>query len=758
MDVGNIARTILSAGVEGKALQPSPNSQPAPVLFGPTTITRRFAQREAGRHLQAYGGSEAVDWVMDASQLYMTTAASAPWHLEREGKRMRTPDTPGDDDKYPGGEAPRGLWNLLQHPNPYMEWDDLIELLVLDLLLVGNAYWYKYRAGEDGRPMAIYRLAPPLMEAVSGKRLIEHWEYRVPGEPQPLELEVPEVVHFKLPNPHDPIYGLGIISGSTRVYDIELAQVETQAQYFEQGAKLSGVLQTDRSVPDPIHKRIQRQFSSMYSGQRNAYKVAVLERGMTFSPISNTAAEAQFVELTKLGRERVFQMFRVHPALVNGDAAKPGLLDETQRYFDSKVMKPFLTKLGRRVSTHVTQAWDVDLKFDYEYHLPEKDRLENAQNFGGMPGVKVKEVREYLGLEPLGTEDDEIILNLPGISTEEGGIADNLYSPEGGRPASPNNTASIPRGGAPLPKGAAARRPSAKPDPAARKRLQKAMESPEAMEAYLSELAALSGQTNGDSATKADATDSGVAGLLEDKFAEGKAYRTDQVASVNSLAAGLRPKLQAATIELERELEAVISEGASMTKAQRGYLVDAVEAAPGFKALEERLADLLGPTYESAFHSAQAHYTRFGLDPIQLNKAELTRALLERADGPASVSRTLRERITRQVAEGVRRGYTVPQILEGTSENYEGVKAQFRKWHNGQAETIAITEAHAAYNLSAIEGIKAVGAKARVYDGDHDAACRAADGQLWTAEKAQAHLLEHPRCRRTFLPEVGDGN
>lgn len=745
MDVKGIARGILdAAAIEGKALQPPASTQPAPVLFGPTEVTRRFSQREARRHLQAYGGTDAVDWVQDAAQLYMATASSAPYHLEKDGKRQRTPREEADNEKYPGGEVETGLWNLLQHPNPYVTWEDAVELLVLDLLMVGNAYWYKYRTDERGRPLAVYRLAPPLVQVKTGTRLIEKYEYHVPGVPEPLELDPEHVIHFKLPNPHDPIYGQGIIAAGPRVYDIELAQVETMAQYFEQGAKLSGVLQTERSVPDPLHRKIQRQFASLYSGYRNAYKVAVLERGMQFQPIANTAAEAQFVELTKLGRERVFQMFRIHAALVNGDAAKPGLLDEGQRYFDTKVMQPFLKKLSRRISDELTQAWDVDLVFDYKYHLPEKERLTNAMNFGGMPGVKVKEVREYLNLEPLGDERDDIVLNLPGITTEEGGIADNVHDPAGGRPASPQNTASFPGAGQRAPKGAAV---VAKPDRAARNRLQKAVMSgdPAALETELA------------SATNAAAPDPRVAELLADKFGieEGKAYAADQVASVDVIASQLRPRLQGATFELERAVERAVMEGKAMTKAQRPALIEAVEREPNWDILRDRLEELMGPTYFRAFRSAGAHYTRFGLLPSDANYQKLRKALLARPNGPKSISRTLREQIARQVAEGVRRGYAPEQILDGVpGEEYPGVRARFQSWRDHQAETIALTEAHAAYNIAAIDGIEQAGLKARVLDGDGDPGCAAADGELWTIEEANERLLEHPRCRRTFVPEV----
>lgn len=565
---------LTRASREQKALLgPANLDGPIPAIYGPP-VSRRLSQREAPRHLQAYGGSEAVDWVRDAVDVYLAAAASAQWHLEAKGKRLKlsTDDSEGDYTR----KAPTDLEGLLRRPNPWWTFYDLIDHLLIDLLLVGNAYWFKYRPDADGKPAALYRLAPPLVEAVPGERkIVEQYLYKVPGTSEPLKIDPKDLIHFKLPNPHDPVYGLGIIAGSTRVYDIELGLVESMAQYYERGTKLSGVLQSDRSVPEPIFKRIQRQFQSMYSGSRNAYQVAVLERGLSFQSIQSTAAEAQFVELTKLGRDRVFNMFRVHPSLVDGAAAKEGVLDEAQRYFDERVMRPALNKLEERISHELTQAWGADFKFDFEYVLPEQARLDLAASFGGLPGVKVKEVREYLKLEPLGDERDEIVLNLPGITTEDGGIADRQPGPQGGRPANPNNTAAIDRG---VPSGGAA---VTKPDPAAQARLRKALYGPpEALDELIAEV---------------------TPALPERGAPEG----------------------------LLASVRGVLLQGEQMTKAQRVGLVEAVEKLPELGDAPELRAELVAHVAEGV---------RRGYSPAQLDAgwpAERYPSIQEVIDGHA---------------------------------------------------------------------------------------------------------------------------
>jgi HK97 family phage portal protein len=579
-------RALLSGGADAKAVLRPAGDEPRPAIFGPP-VTRRVTQRNARLHSSTYAGDNAVDWVMNAVTFWADAAADAVYHFEKDGERMATTDTPGDAEDYPGGKVPASLEGLIRQPNPFHTYEDMIWYLVADLLLTGNAYWLRYRADEDGKPLALYRLAPPFITILPGEKApVAAYEYHVDGQSVPLTFSADEVIHFKRPNPNDPLYGAGVISGSPRVYDIELALVETMAQFFESGAKLSGVVTSDRNVPDPLVNKIRRQFSSMYSGSNNAYKVAVLERGLNFSPIQPTAAEAQFAELTKLGKERVYDMFGLHPALISGDAAKPNLVEEAQRRFDTKKMKPFLGRLSRHMSSELTHAWGgIDFKIDYEYVMPEKDRLTLAAVYSALPGIKVKEVREYVGLEPLGDERDEMLLNMPGLGVEEGGTPMGaMPGAAGGRPANPNNLSAFP--------GRADERTS--PDARYRRTsgsLKKALESgdPAALEQVLEEAQAAHEALDQKAVTLTDRT----AAVLEKYRNAPKAERAQAVAE---LAEGL----PGGTRQLRGRVIAHVAEG-----IRRGYTVDQIiNGAPDeqFPGLRERISGVL----EEVEHGAEA--------------------------------------------------------------------------------------------------------------------------------------------------------
>jgi HK97 family phage portal protein len=450
-----------------KALQPTNQPTPDFAIGGGTLRGRRLAGRSAQRHLEAYGGKDAIDWVMDCVDLYANTASNADYYFRR-GDEVVAPRAALN--KYDNAvAAPDDLVNLFSSPNPFMDYTELLELSVIDLLVAGEFMWLKFRPEiETGKPLALYRLSPALIEIeLNENDYPEAYVYQAPGRTgEPVRLKPEHIVHVKRPNPHDPWRGMSIIAGNPRMYDIELALTESVAQYYEQSTRLSGVLESDRSIPPSTWVKIKRQFQQLYSGQDNAYKVAMLERGLKFKPISGNAAEAQFVELSGLSKQRIADAFRVPlPLLGEVGSADRQAVRESQRIFDNKTMRPFLNRIQAQVSQQLTQAWGLDFVIDYEYVMPIEDRLDLAASMATLPGVQVKDIRAQVGLEPLAVQKeewskvDDVILNLPGQEQKRGGFADRAMGTEAGRPPDPQNTREFPQDGS-LPEGADAMNPN----------------------------------------------------------------------------------------------------------------------------------------------------------------------------------------------------------------------------------------------------------------------------------------------------------
>lgn len=122
------------------------------------------------------------------------------------------------------------------------------------------------------------------------------------------------------------------------------------------------------------------------------------------------------------------------------------------------------------------------------------------------------------------------------------------------------------------------------------------------------------------------------------------------------------------------------------------------------------------------------------------------------------INERTKKAIEEQVTEGIRRGYSVTQVVEGVpAENFAGVINA--PLGNGQpafdelrAETIARTETALAYNQAALNGYKEFGiTQVEAIDGDEDAECRERDGQPFSVDDALA-IDEHPNGTLDWVP------
>lgn len=448
----------------GKAVDRGPDpGERVPDIYGQSGRPgQRVINKSARRHAEAYGGTDAIDWVRLAVNKYARTTYHADYHFERDGKRLRMPGEPGDARSHP--MAPLDLVNLLRRPNPFMDYTEHIELSIIDLLLAGEFFWLKFGLNPDtGKPLALYRISPALMDIEPNEQYIGKYIYNPPGGGEPIEYHPAEILHVKLPNPHDPYRGLGVISGGPRVYDIELALTEHTANFYENGTRLSGVASTDRSIPDQVMQKLRRQFNAMFAGKRNVGQVAFLERGLRWQSISANAQEAQLLEASKWGMERVMYNFEIPLPLVGlvGGSTDRQAVREAQRIWANEVMRPFLDRFQSQVSFGLTSAWDIDYVVDYEYVMPIEDKLDLAEALAALPGIQVKDVRRQVDLPLLGEANpelswiDDLVLNLPGQPREDGGHPDPNLGSEGGRPPKRENTKPIPRDPANIPASAA---------------------------------------------------------------------------------------------------------------------------------------------------------------------------------------------------------------------------------------------------------------------------------------------------------------
>lgn len=720
----------------GKAIAAHPAlMSPEPISVYSPGVARTQAlisQREATRHSGAYGGDQAIDHVYDCIGLYADPIATAPYRLQdKDGKRLvrnKTKGTPPDHDL-----GPESLYRLLDAPNPYMLYDELLSLLVIDLMLVGNGYWFKWRVTSDGKPLALYRLAPSYVKIKPGPFGPVSYEYQPPGAKDPLKIDPEQIIHFRRPNPHSAYIGMGVIQGAGRAMDLELAITDTVASYYENRADPSMIVQSERRVSRDVFNKLRAQLRARASGSKRAGELLVLEAGLKASSLSADASGALFDSLSKMSRDRVFAKFRANPKLL-------GIMDETggtdkisdaRREFDNATLRPYMDRLQKLITAKLTDAWGVDYVIDYRYTMPPDEAVKVAGEIAKVPGIKVREVRRQyaqFGIEE-STGDpkiDEEILNMPTeqlgpdgqpLNGNGPGLADRPLPGEAGRPPLGKNTQSFPSDGS-IPAGATVR--------AGQKSLKEIADRLEVL-GFIEEAEALA---EGKAAPP-------IQGEIrpDDPFLAARKVDIDD--STTYIAAGLRE----ASVELERALLDHV-EGKALKTSD---IVSRIKTSPAWQTFRERITAVIE---QGARRAAQSGVAHSGLAPEEdVDYDSIVKSVAHRPDGIRSIIRTIRDRVVKRIADA----------REANAERTEyeaAVRAVIAEWADSQAVTIADTEATHAYNEATLTAAEQSGIQSVfVTDGDeHDQPCIDADGSVWTIKEARERRIEHPRCRRAFIP------
>ena len=270
------------------------------------------------------GGSTAGKNVSERSAMQMTAVyacvrilseavACLPVHLYKYN------DAGG---KEKASEHP--LYHLLHdEPNPEMTSFIFRETLMTHLLLWGNAYAQVIRNGK-GEVIALYPLMPNKMSVDRDEQGQLYYTYqRSTDEAATMEgstvvLRPSDVLHIPGLG-FDGLVGYSPIAMAKNAIGLAIATEEYGAKLFANGAAPSGVLEHPGTIKDPA--RVREAWMSQFGGSANSGKVAVLEEGMKYTPISISPEQAQFLETRKFQINEIARIFRVPPHMV-GDLEK----------------------------------------------------------------------------------------------------------------------------------------------------------------------------------------------------------------------------------------------------------------------------------------------------------------------------------------------------------------------------------------------------------------------------------------------------
>ena len=274
--------------------------------------------------------------VYSCVRILSEAVAGLPLHLYRYN---------GDGGKEKALDHP--LYRLLHdEPNPEMSSFVFRETLMTHLLLWGNAFAQIIRNGK-GEVVALYPLMPNRMTVDRDEHGRLYYSYkRSTDEPGGREETILFTPHDVLHIPglgFDGLVGYSPIAMAKNAIGLAIATEEYGAKFFANGAAPSGVLEHPGTIKDP--NRVREAWMSQFGGSQNSGKIAVLEEGMKYTPISISPEQAQFLETRKFQINEIARIFRVPPHMIGDlDRSTFSNIENLSREFVTYTLDPWLAR------------------------------------------------------------------------------------------------------------------------------------------------------------------------------------------------------------------------------------------------------------------------------------------------------------------------------------------------------------------------------------------------------------------------------
>ena len=203
-------------------------------------------------------------------------------------------------------------WLLYRRPNARQTSFEFREQLGFHLALCGNAFVYKVMT-PLGRVVELLPFPPNMVTVVWEDNEIVAYRVRLPMGQTAL-IPSSQMWHIRAAS-WDGYSGLEPVSLARDAIGLSLAAEEFGSSLFSNGARPSGILTSETTIGPDLEKNIRASWQEANSGGGNHMKTAILQGGLKWTPLAQTADEAQFIEARKMQVVEICRSMRVLPIM-----------------------------------------------------------------------------------------------------------------------------------------------------------------------------------------------------------------------------------------------------------------------------------------------------------------------------------------------------------------------------------------------------------------------------------------------------------
>ncbi len=219
-------------------------------------------------------------YVYRSVRTIIQAASAVPWIvLDGEGEPIK-------------GHA---IEKLLKNPNPEFSGQDLIEVLIAHLELVGNALWQPIIVGKSVRE--VWPVFPDLVKPIPGEKpgeWLKGWNVTLSSGQQIL-LPPDQFIHFQQVDPGNPYWGISPLMAAARTVDTDNEAQDTQKITMQNRGVVDGVFTHEATMSEEQFEEARRQIRERFLDKSRRREPWVLGAGAKWNQMSITPVEMDFI-------------------------------------------------------------------------------------------------------------------------------------------------------------------------------------------------------------------------------------------------------------------------------------------------------------------------------------------------------------------------------------------------------------------------------------------------------------------------------
>jgi HK97 family phage portal protein len=280
------------------------------------------------------------------------------------------------------------IYDIWRNPNPGLR-QTRIQLFLktwIHLELTGNAYWFAPGV-VAGRPNMIFILRPDKVKILTegAGDLLRIIGYKYGDMDTPFSPE--DIVHFKYPDPNNPVYGLSRLSSQAYPYDTDHALGIHELSFFKNRGVVDLIFAV-KGMTQPQAEEYKRQWVIDHQGPQNAFKPSFIPaEDVKMEKVSQTSKDAEVGATANRVRDKILSAYDM-------PAAKVGIVKDVNRangdYIDTIFARESLQSRAdlftETLSTQFTPRFDPRIVAKQKIPVPrdrefeQKTDTENVKN------------------------------------------------------------------------------------------------------------------------------------------------------------------------------------------------------------------------------------------------------------------------------------------------------------------------------------------------------------------------------------------